>query len=219
MTDGPMLTEKQYMELLAARLERETAGLQAQMAELATARDELTEHVASLNAEKSELAGRIDVLEAAKSAAETARDDAAAEFEAYKTHQAEIAAIAARKTERVDRVRAAAPHLTDDFTGNLDRQQRWAEMAEEAFVQHVNDLVEVAVAAFSADERRQVAEAEDKATVIAEILASRQTASDTRATRQTAAFSAGVSPNAKTEKISATRRLLVAGGRIPAKAI
>jgi chromosome segregation ATPase len=219
MTDGPMLTEKQYMELLAARLERETAGLQAEKAELAAARDELTEHVATLNAEKAELTGRIDVLEAAKSAAETARDEAAAQFEAYKAHQAEIAAIAARKTERVDRVRAAAPHLTEDFTSNPERQQRWAEMAEETFAEHVNDLVEAAVAAFSADERRQVAEADDKATVIASILASRQTASETRSTRQTAAFSAGVSPNAKTETTSATRRLMVAGGHLPAKAI
>jgi hypothetical protein len=214
--EAKLFTERQHLDILASSLERETSTLQAEKAALAAARDELANALAAASAENAELAGRADVLAAEKAAAETARDEAAAAFESFKADLAEKAAIAERKAERVERVRAAAPHLADDYTGDAARQQRWAQMPEEAFAAHLEDLLGAAVAAFTAEERRQVAESDDRATTISEILtARREAAADGRPVRQTAAFSGGVVPHSKPAG-SSTRAWLTVAGHLPA---
>ncbi len=153
-------------------------------ASLSTVKEELEQKIqveatekAALAATVTQLQTRIDVLDAEKAAAETARDAAIAEFEAYKTELAEKAAVEARKSERVVAVKAADSALPEEYFTEA-RAQRWAEMADDSFAALVSDLTEAASA------RPAVKAAE--------------TAATTEAVRETAAFKGGDAPTSGT---------------------
>jgi hypothetical protein len=125
-------TEAEHDAILASTVEREVASRDARIAELeATVNDQ---------------AGRLDVMESEKAAAEQARDSAVTEFDAFKNGLEELASIDARKTERVDKVREVAKHLGDDFF-TAERASRWAAMEETAFSEYLADLGETAAKA------------------------------------------------------------------------
>lgn len=146
VTDGERtFTEAQHFALLTDAVARETATLSAAKEQLETQVTELSSDKAALTANVTDLQSKIDVLEAEKAAAEKARDEAAAEFEAYKQAEAEKAAIEARRAERVTAVKAADPALTEEYFTDV-RAQRWAEMTDEAFASLVSDLTEAAAA-------------------------------------------------------------------------
>jgi chromosome segregation ATPase len=107
----------------------------------------LTAEKSALEAEKSELESRIDVLEAEKVAAEKARDEAVSEFEAFKSDLAQKAAIAERKDARIAAIKEAAADLLDDEYFTDARVQRWAEMSDESFEQVVADFRDLAAKA------------------------------------------------------------------------
>lgn len=168
-----VFTEDQHLTLLTSAVERETASLTEKS-------QELEAQVAALQTEKAEqetkaadLAAKVDVLEAEKAAAEKARDEKDAEFEAYKADLAEKAAVEVRKSERVDAIKAAATHLSDEYFTD-ERALRWAEMAQESFDALLADLTEAA----------PVAKTDDTATQQA---------------RETAAFSGGSSTSSDTK--------------------
>jgi hypothetical protein len=166
-------TEAQHFALLTDAVARETASL-------STVKEQLEQQVqvestekAALQATVTELETRIDVLDAEKAAAESARDAAVAEFQAYKDAEAEKAAVQARKTERVAAVKAADSALPEEYFTDA-RAQRWAEMADDSFAALVADLTEAA--------------SHRPATTAAE------TAASTEAVRETAAFKGGDAP-------------------------
>ncbi len=121
-------------------------------ASLSTVKEELEQKVtaaetekAALSATVTELQTRIDVLDAEKAAAEKARDEALAEFTAFKNDLAEKAAVEARKSERVAAVKAADTQLPEEYFTEA-RAQRWAEMADDSFAALFADLTEAAAA-------------------------------------------------------------------------
>lgn len=128
-------TEAEHDAILTSTVERETASRDARIAELeATVNDQ---------------AGRLDVMESEKAAAEQARDTAVREFADFKTGLEELASVEGRKTERVEKVREVAKHLGDDFF-TAERASRWAGMEESAFAEYLADLGETAAKAGSA---------------------------------------------------------------------
>lgn len=196
MADGERtFTEAQHFALLTDAVARETASL-------STAKEQLDTQIADLSTEKAALAGtvtelqsKIDVLEAEKAAAEKARDEATASFEAHKQAEAEKAAVEARKSERVAAVKAADNGLTDEYFTDA-RAQRWAEMSDEAFTSLVSDLTEAAAA-------RPAPTSTEAAAVTPE------------AARETAAFKGGDTPTAGSGK-SLFGEFLTRTGHAPA---
>lgn len=118
-------TEAEHLALLTDAVRRETA--------------EQTQKQEQLQAEHDELVKRVDVLEAEKAAAETARDKAQAEFEQYKTERERAEEVAKARDERVKQVKAANDQLPDSYFTD-ERMDRWAEMTEEAFAEVVEAL-------------------------------------------------------------------------------
>lgn len=167
-------TEDQHFALLTSAVERETASLSEKTQELEAQIASLQTDKAKADTDVAELSAKVDVLEAEKSAAETAAAEAVATHEAYKAELAEKAAVDARKTERVDAIKAAAAHLNDEYFTE-ERSARWAEMAQEQFDALLADLTEAASAA------KPAGAADDTATQQA---------------RETAAFSAGTTATA-----------------------
>jgi hypothetical protein len=128
--EGTPVADKTYSEtehfaLLTDAVQRETAAL----AEVKT----------TLTAEKSALEVRVTTLESEVAAERTAKEQLAAEFETFKAEVAAREAVAARKDERVSRVKAAAPHLADDYF-TPERAQVWAEMSDDVFAVLVEGL-------------------------------------------------------------------------------
>lgn len=121
-------TEQEAYALVADNVQRETAAVVAQ--------------VETLTSEKAALETKLEVAEAAL-ATEKARADGAIEW-----HEAVLAqfetekAQAARKDERVAKVREAAKHLNDDFF-TTERAQRWSAMDDAAFEEYVSELAAV----------------------------------------------------------------------------
>lgn len=153
-------TETEHFALLTDAVARETASL-------STDKQELEATVEGLRAEKSEeingLQSRIDVLEAEKAAAEKARDEAVAEHERFKAELEELAARKARKSDRVERMKAAAPSLEESYFTE-QRAERWAEMSDEAFETLIADITESAAAAKPAsDDTRPEEQARESA--------------------------------------------------------
>jgi len=177
-------TEAQHLALVESAVRSETASL-------TTAKEELETQVASLTTEKAGLEGRlaeaetkIGVLEAEKAAAEAQAETARAEFEEYKAEQQRAAEAAARREERVSKIKAANANLAADFFTD-ERVDRWANMSDEAFA-------EVA-AAFEAAAN-----------------AAPKTKEQAAAAPQTAAFTGGAEAGATKSEVTTTRQFLFA---------
>jgi chromosome segregation ATPase len=125
-TEDRQFTESELTAIVADRVQRETANITAEADKLRT--------------DNTELANKLDAEISAKQAAEKAKADVEAEFEAYKKDVEEREQAAARKDERLKAVREAASHLSDDFFKDENRVKRIVAMDEDSFKGYVDDL-------------------------------------------------------------------------------
>jgi chromosome segregation ATPase len=126
MADEKAYTEAEHIAILSDRVAKETADLNAE-------RDQLS-------SEKDELATKLDVAESAKLAAEQRATEAEKSLEDYKAEVTTEREAAARKDERLAKVRESADHLGDEFFEDEKRVQRIVAMAEEDFEGYLADL-------------------------------------------------------------------------------
>lgn len=141
-SDDRTYTEAEHLALMTDAVKRETA--------------ELAEVKAGLESTNSELAAKVDVLEAEKAAAETKASQVQADFDAFKAEVERAREVEAAKQDRLKTVKAANESLPDSYFTE-ERIQRWAEMTEEAFASLIDDLTAAAgsvkeTAAFSGGE-------------------------------------------------------------------
>lgn len=121
-------TEKEAYALVADNVQRETAAAAAT--------------IETLTSEKAALQTQVDTLEAAKEAEKARADKADADLASFKESVETEKAQAARKDERVAKVREVAKHLKDEFF-TPERAQRWAAMDDEAFGAYVKELEDI----------------------------------------------------------------------------
>lgn len=181
MPEGRTFTEAEHQAILQGAVEREIAAATQER-----------------DTKISELEQRVDVLEAEKAAVVEAKDTLQSEFDEFKAGVEEAREVAARKAERLERVKAAAIHLPEDYFTE-QRTQRWAEMADEQFASLVEDFTDAALAGLSKEEAKLLEglEGDAKAAKLAEIRAARQEKANEGgggAPRETAAFSGGKPP-------------------------
>lgn len=119
-------TEAEHIAILSDRLTKETADLTAERDALAT--------------EKSELETKLDVAEAAKVAAEQRVGEVEKEFADFKDGIEKEREAAARKGERISKLREGASHLTDDFFQDENRVARIVAMSDEDFQGYLVDM-------------------------------------------------------------------------------
>lgn len=179
MADGRTFTEPEHQAILQGAVEREVAAATQER-----------------DAKIAELESRVDVLESEKAAVEQSKEALQAEFDTFKSDREQADAIAARKAERLERVKAAAIHLPEDYFSD-SRVQRWAEMADEQFDALVSDFTDAAIAGLSREEAKLLEglEGDAKASKLAEIRATRQEKAGATP-RETAAFGGGAAPHA-----------------------
>lgn len=165
----------------------------------------------------SELEQRIDVLEAEKASAVQAKEELQGEFDSYKADVERAKEIEARKAERVERVKAAAIHLPDDYFTH-ERSQRWAEMADEQFTALVEDFEAAAVAGLTKEEAKQLEglKAEERASKLIELRAQRQERASETPVRETAAFGGGQEPTSDTKTSAVGDFFAARRGGVPA---
>lgn len=141
--DDRTYTSAEHLALMADAVTRETASL--------------TEVKDGLETKVSELAARVDVLEAEKASLETAKADSEKALADFKAEVERAREVEAAKNDRLEKVKAANGNLPDSYF-TPERIQRWAEMAEEAFVAFIEDITPLAgqpakeTAAFSGGE-------------------------------------------------------------------
>lgn len=135
MADDPnadkTFTLSEHTAILADRVSTETAAIVQE-------RD-------GIKSERDELATKLDVETAARTAAETAKAEAEKALADFKAEVEEREAAAARKDDRLAKVKEAAPHLGADFLDEKNEQAsarivRIVAMADEAFEAYVTDL-------------------------------------------------------------------------------
>lgn len=195
--DGEQLkfTEAQHLAILSDAVQRETSALIEVRDGLEAQNRQLAEEAESLTRDRDGLAARVEVLEAEKAAEVAGRQKAEHDFAEFEAKLERAREVAARKEERVGQLRAAAPHVPDTYFADAARQDRWAELADEAFATLVEGLTEAA---------RDVSERGSSAPTASEL-------------RETAAFTGGTSPG-KDEGRSTVRQLMAVTGRLPAAA-
>jgi chromosome segregation ATPase len=165
-------TEAEHFALLTDAVSRETASL-----------SKATEQ---LESEKGALQVQVTTLEAELAAEKQAKDSVTAEFDKFKADLAELAAVAERKEDRVKAVKAAAPHLAEDYF-TAERADTWASMSDETFAVLIEGLETAAKAAPAAE-----------------------AAASTELPTETAALQGGASPTATKPDSSTTSRFLAA---------
>lgn len=126
MADEKTYSEDEHIAILADRVTRETADLTAE-------RDQLA-------AEKADLETQLDVETSAKQAAELRATEAEKSLADFKAEVEQREEAAARKDERVAKVREVAAHLDDSFFEDEARIKRIVAMDEEAFTGYLSDL-------------------------------------------------------------------------------
>lgn len=132
MADDKTFTEDEHLAILSDRVTKETA-------ELTAARDQLA-------TEKTELETKLDVETSAKTAAEQRATEAEKALEDFKVSIESEREAAARKDERVKKVRETAAHLDDKFFEDEKRVARIVAMADEDFEGYLADLAVTAKA-------------------------------------------------------------------------
>jgi len=124
-------TEEEHLAVLEARVNRETADLTAELDQL--------------KSDKAELETKLDVETAAKVAAEQKATQSEEAFAAFKTDIADREAAAAKKDERLTKVRESAKHLDEKFFEDEKRIERIVAMSDENFEGYVSDLASTSV--------------------------------------------------------------------------
>lgn len=130
MADERTYSQDEHIAILDDRVKRETADLTAE-------RDQL-------KSEKAELETKLDVETSARQAAELRATEAEKALEDFKSEVQEREAAAARKEERVTKLREAASHLNDEFFKDDARVERIVAMDEGTFEGYLADLSEAA---------------------------------------------------------------------------
>jgi hypothetical protein len=130
MADEKQFSESEHLAILEDRVNRETADVTAERDQLKT--------------EKAELESKLDVETAAKTAAEQRAEKAEADLEAFKAEVVEKEQAAAKKDERLQKVREAAKHLEDSFFEDTTRIERIVAMTDDFFDGYVADLASTA---------------------------------------------------------------------------
>lgn len=123
---GRVFSEEELVAITADRVTRETA--------------ELTSKVETLEGEKTDLGNKLDVETAAREAAEQKAAKAETDLQEFKDGVEAEKAAAARKDERLAKVREAASHLPDSFFEDDGRVARITAMSDEAFEGYVSDI-------------------------------------------------------------------------------
>ena len=129
-TEPRVFSEDEAYAIAADRVARETS--------------ELNEQITALQAEKAELATKLDVEIAAREAAEQQVTAAKAEHEEFVAGIEAEKARLARKDERISKVREAASHLSDEFFADQGRVERILAMDDDAFDGYIADLKDAA---------------------------------------------------------------------------
>lgn len=119
-------SEKEHIAILSDRVTTETASLTAERDQLVT--------------DKSELENKLDVAESAKTAAEQRAEKAEKDLEDFKAETEEREQAAARKDERLKKVRESASHLGDDFFEDEARVNRIVAMKDDEFEGYLGDI-------------------------------------------------------------------------------
>ena len=133
MADDKTYTEAEHIAILSDRLAKETA--------------ELTATVDQLTGSKTELENKLDVAESAKTAAEAKVAEAEKALEDFKAEVTEREESAARKDDRLAKLRESAEHLGDDFFADEKRIERIVAMKDDDFDGYVADLAATSVGA------------------------------------------------------------------------
>lgn len=136
--DNRSFTESEMQTLAAGIVQRETADLTAAKTALET--------------EKAELETKLDVETAAKVAAEARASEAETALADFKASIESEREAAARKDERLTKVREVASHLGDDFFADQARIDRICAYTDEAFEGYVADLGATATKAGAKEE-------------------------------------------------------------------
>lgn len=116
----------EHVAILEDRVARETADLTAELGALKT--------------EKADLETKLDVEISAKEAAEQRATAAEEALEQFKAEVTEREAAAARKDDRLAKVREAASHLDEKFFEDESRVARIVAMSDDSFEGYVADL-------------------------------------------------------------------------------
>src|SRR3954465_7911372 len=198
--DEVTYTGQQHVALLRDAVERETASLTSANAELNTEKAALETTISELTAAKETAEAQVDVLTAAKETAEQKSAVIQKEFDDFKAELDRQREVAERRAERVEKIRTAAPQLSDEFLSDESRQARWAEMADDAFDALVESLGQTASGAPAAAGSEAASAAKPAP-----------------AQRESAAFTGGEAPTS-TDSTSGLRSLMPATGRLPAGA-
>lgn len=166
-------------------------------------RREVASATESLETQTSELQNRIDVLEAEKAEALTARDAAKQELEDFKAELDHEREVSSRRESRIAAVKEISATVLPDEYFSDERVTRWAEMADEAFDALLDDLAEQSIAHLDDRQVTEIAslEGEARRKKIAEFVGERKEQAKEHgevtkpdAGRETAAFSGGKSP-------------------------
>ena len=128
--DDRQFSESELTAIVADRVARETADVQAE-------RDQL-------QASNDDLQNKLDVETSAKEAAEQRAAEAEKSLEDYKAEVESEREQSARKDERIAKVREAADHLSDDFFKDEKRVQRLVAMSDEDFEGYLDDMRQTA---------------------------------------------------------------------------
>lgn len=123
-------SEEEHVAILADRVATETASL--------------TEQVAAKDREIADLRAQLDVAESARAAADAEREKAQSDLADFKKQIEDEREMAARKDERIAKVKEVAAHLTDEFFTD-ERVARIVAMDQSAFEGYVQDMASVAV--------------------------------------------------------------------------
>lgn len=134
MADEPtprVFTEDEHIAVLAHQVQTETAAITGE-------RD-------VLKSDRDDLATKLDIETAAKTAAETRATEAETALQTFKDQVESEREAASRKDERLGKVKEAAPHLGEDFLDEAReeaqaRVARIVAMDEDAFTAYVADL-------------------------------------------------------------------------------
>lgn len=125
-----LFSESEHLAILADRVAAETASL--------------TASVATLTSEKADLQNKLDVALAAHETLNAEKASVAKEFEDFKADLVAKETAAAKKDERLTKMREAAAHLKDEFFADADRIERVVAMTDESFEGYVRDLAAAA---------------------------------------------------------------------------
>lgn len=124
-----LLTEDEHAAIVADRVSRETASL-------TEANEALVEEVATLSTAAD--AKDIEIASLTK-----AKDEAVTELADFKASVEAEKAAATRADQRTAAVKAALPHLKDDFF-TVERASRWSAMESEAFEGYLAEMAALA---------------------------------------------------------------------------